>query len=173
MSIVETVQCVGKNIACALFILACLSSADACSRFPSEGTDKHIDLEKASFVFRGLVTKVELVELVPPSASVFLTKVPYKPTETLKGDVPEDGYIVSHTGYMGGCSVPVLVGLEYLFAPQKGDIIFDFEESSELYSFLKNSIGMISIFNTTQLPSYKPRLDEAMAEVRRWAAKRN
>lgn len=161
------------SITCIILILVCINNADACSRILSEETNESTEIEKAKYVFRGLVTKVEIASNELSVGPIMLTKVYYNPIEALKGSVPKDGYILSQTGYFGGCAVPVLVGLEYLFALNKEDAIFNFDGHPKLNSLFEESIGMISIFNTTQLPVYKPKLDEAMSEVREWATKQH
>ncbi|MBO6918046.1 MAG: hypothetical protein JJ858_06425 [Rhizobiaceae bacterium] len=169
---IETLWQIQKfKIACLTMFVAFLGDASACSQILTDDNASLGELEKAEYVFRGLAVKVELSDEAFLDNSIMFTKVYYRSVEVLKGDVPEDGYILSCNGYFGGCAVPVLVGVEYLFAPNKEEVIQDFEAPKELRSLLNNSIGMISIFNTTALPGYKPRLDEAMAEVREWAAK--
>ena len=100
MTTIEFLWRIQKTVITGILVaLTLLSSADACSRIPSDGSDKFADVKKAKFVFRGLVTKVDVASDVFQVDDINLTKVYYKPIEVLKGEVPEDGFILSQTGY--------------------------------------------------------------------------
>ena len=140
-------------------------SASACSR--AEPWTQQTIYNEAKEVFRARVTKVELSDYVETGALTkdrFLVHVSYELKEVLKGRPKPSGPISTTTFYFGGCGVPVVVGVDYIF------FIDDFpDETPEAWR--ENSSGFISNFGTESLPLSEEHADEAMAKVRSYGTR--
>ncbi len=152
------------------------ASALACSQAPEQTFEKMFG--DAPLVFRALVTETRLNAYVDPGMVVeqgsmghgdargrYLVDIKYEVLETFKGEPKPDGVITTTTAVMGGCGLPVLAGWQFLFvvAPFDKDAPKRVSEGSQ---------GMVWVFSSEMLPDFKPRLDEALEEVRTLAKKK-
>jgi len=141
------------------------SAVFACSR--ADPWTQQTIFEEAKEVFRGRVTKVELSEFVGTAEWAkgrFFVHVYYELKETLKGRPKENGPVSTTIHYFGGCGVPVVVGLDYIF------FIDEFPNETP-NAWKGNSSGWISIFGSVQLPPSEEKAEEAMAKVRSYGAR--
>lgn len=156
----------------ALSVAMCVagpSRASACS-MPSDYSIQN-EFNDARLVFRGLVTQADLNPLEFDSGGVkerSLVDVRYEVAEIFKGKPQPSGIISTHTGILGGCGVPIMVGQQYLFfvVPFESDFI-----TSEP-QFADQSQGMISNLSSQMLMGDAARMDETLAEVRALATAR-
>lgn len=117
---IETLWQIQKfKIACLTMFVAFLGDASACSQILTDDNASLGELEKAEYVFRGLAVKVELSDEAFLDNSIMFTKVYYRSVEVLKGDVPEDGYILSCNGYFGGVQSQCWLGLNTFLHPTR------------------------------------------------------
>jgi hypothetical protein len=145
------------------------SIAEACSKIPDPDEKEYQTLIDASSVFRGLVTKIELVPDLTFVEDMPFVKIHVRSIEVLKGNVENETFVLTYTGYFGGCAVPALVGVEYLFAPEKsllGNTTTDDLKKKELAD---ESAGYVTIFQVAEVPQNPELVDEFMAEFRNWA----
>lgn len=155
-------------------------SASACS-MPSDWTSEKA-FAKAVLVFRGIVTSTELssakLDGIPTSepatsfttfgsADRFVVNAHYEVKEVFKGSPAPNGVVSTTTFILGGCGVPVLAGQEYLFYINP----FDEETQRNAPELVKQTQGMISIFDSQMLLGDPPQFDETLAEVRALAKK--
>jgi len=137
------------------------SGANACSKPPNWSSQKAFSSAKE--IFRAYVTQTTLSPFTdqkyPGSKTPFLVQVSYKLKEVLKGNPRKNGTISTTRFYIGGCGVPVVVGLDYLFFVNA----FEPDMATEVMS---TSSGMISIFDTVALPSSEKHAEAVIAKVR-------
>jgi hypothetical protein len=154
--------------------------ASACS-MPSDWTPEKA-FAKAVLVFRGIVTSTELSSAklngIPTSepatsfttsgnADRFIVNARYELKEVFKGTPAPDGVVSTTTFILGGCGAPVLAGQEYLFYINP----FDEETRQHAPEFVKQTQGMISIFDSRMLLGDLPKVDETLDELRALAKK--
>ena len=149
-----------------LIFLSCLifafysTDVSACSR-GGEWSQETIYAE-AKEVFRARVTNVELARHLaddPHTGRPFLVYVYYDLIETLKGSPSPTGPISTNIHYYGGCGVPVLVGVEYVF------FVDEFSDEAPM-DWRGESSGFISVFGTIGLPPSAVKAEEAMVPLR-------
>jgi len=138
-------------------------------KIPNPDDREYQTLIDADSVFRGLVTKIELAEESKLFQNTPFAKIFVRPVEVLKGEVSVDAYALTHTGYYGGCAVPALVGVQYLFAPRKDLLEKEVKQNPEAKALIDGSIGFVTIFEVAEVPENPELVDEFMAEFRNWA----
>ncbi|MDA4846704.1 hypothetical protein OOZ53_15185 [Hoeflea sp. E7-10] len=88
-----------------------------------------------------------------------LVDVYYELKEVLKGQPTEIGPISTHNAYFGGCGVPVVAGVDYLFFVEP----FEADATIELKG---NSSGFISNTSTQSLPASEVHAENIVSEAR-------
>ncbi|MCP4317481.1 MAG: hypothetical protein GY789_16065 [Hyphomicrobiales bacterium] len=145
------------------FVTVCVfmaSHASACSR-PSDWSEEQA-VGSAKEIFTALVTKVELspdVAMFEGESKRYIVKVFYERKEIIKGQPTETGPVTTSIFYMGGCGIPMVVGIDYLFFIEP----FEADVPEKLTG---GSSGLISIFNTQPLPPLEDEAAEIVSRIR-------
>lgn len=108
---------------CIALFCAWGSTSWACSRDPSlPPLTPDMQFSDAASVVVGHLTKVE--EVKPPNlgkGDAGLIEGTFRPIEVLKGEAPADNKIKSQTFQPGNCTIPLVVGAEYVFYLDGGE----------------------------------------------------
>lgn len=113
----------GRLVSYVALVLIWSSAGWACSRDPNlPPLTPEMQFSNAALVVVGHLTKVE--EVSPPNlgkGDAGLIEGTFRPIEVLKGEAPAGNKVKSQTFQPGNCTIPLVVGADYVFFLDGGE----------------------------------------------------